>query len=548
MLFVSAKSSDEFPQDYFISPIDFTISLSGNFGDFRTNHFHSGIDIRTQGQIGKKIFASAEGYISRIRISPFGYGNALYITHPNGYTSLYGHLNRFNKTIAEYIFKKQYELELNTIDYYLEPNELLVEQGDVIGFSGNSGSSSGPHLHFEIRDTETEYPLNPIMFGFDIPDDVLPEIYSVYVYPLEEWSTVNGKKEVRSFKATKQYGVFKIREKIKVTGKVGIGLYSLDRFKNGKYKHTFNALHMKVDGESFYKFNYSQLDFATLRDVNSHMDLEIKKTEKKKITKCFKEPHSRLDFYTIKENNGVLELFEGDKKEVEILVKDLENNESKISFQIHGNTEQVRNTERKSFDKKLNASQENAYYEDGVSLYFPEKRLYKDIYLNVEYSKETNSAILSPAHIALKDWYTLKMECPNHPDELKSKLVIARDKGNGYLKPEDTRFDNGWLSCRTKELGKFKIVLDTISPTIALVSKSIKNSKTAFKATDNFNQYSEYEARIDNRWLKLFFDAKAKKFYCNPSDLELSEGEHEFIFTISDPQGNTGQFKRVFKI
>ncbi len=548
LLFVSAKNAENYPQDYFTSPIDFTISLSGNFGDFRTNHFHSGIDIRTQGVIGKKIYASAEGFISRIRISPYGYGNALYIEHPNGYTTLYGHLNKFNKSISEYIFKKQYELELNTIDYYLEPGELKVEQGDIIAFGGNSGSSSGPHLHFEIRDTKTEHPLNPIMFGFNIPDDVLPEIYSIYVYPLDDWSSINGKNKVQSFNAFKFNGVLHINDRIEVSGKIGIGLYSLDRFKNGKYKHTFNELLMKVDGQDFYKFKYSELDFKTLRDVNSHMDLERKITEKKKITKCFKEPDSRLAFYSIAENNGVLELFEGEKKEIEIQVKDLENNKSKIVFKLHGRSDEVRNIDRKEYDKKLNYDKENSYFEEGVSLYFPENRLYKDINLIVDFSEEKNTVNVGPEHTALKDWYTLKIKCPNYPEDLRDKLIIAKDRGNSYRRPEYTSYDNGWLSCRTKEFGKFQVVLDTIAPRVELLSKSIGNSKTTFKVSDNFNQFSNYEAKIDNRWLKLYFDAKAKKFYCNPSDLELEKGEHELIFEISDPQGNKGILNKKFTL
>ena len=311
---------DKFQKGLFRSPIDFTISLSGNFGDFRTDHFHSGIDIRTQGTVNKNIYATADGYISRIRISPFGYGNAIYIDHPSGHTTLYGHLMSFNKELSEFIKAKQYELELNTIDYYLEPNEIIVKSGDVIGKSGNSGSSSGPHLHFEIRDSKTEHPLNPLFFGFDIPDDVKPEIYGVYVYTLEEWSTVNGELNEKYFSALKKGNTYFISENIEVSGKVGIGLFALDKFKNGKYKHTFNALSMKVDEKTIYQFKYDEFDFKTLRDVNSHMDHKKKILEKKKVTKCYKDEHSRLSFYAVNEGNGVLDVFPEENKTIEIAV------------------------------------------------------------------------------------------------------------------------------------------------------------------------------------------------------------------------------------
>ncbi|NND77437.1 MAG: M23 family metallopeptidase [Flavobacteriales bacterium] len=542
---------NKFRKDIFRSPIDFTISLSGNFGDFRTNHFHSGIDIRTQGTVGKNIYACADGYISRIRISPYGYGNAIYIDHPSGYTTLYGHLRSFNQEIAEYIEQKQYELELNTIDHYLEPNEMPVKSGDVIAKSGNSGSSSGPHLHFEIRESETEHPLNPLFFGFDVPDDVKPEIYGVYIYPLEKWSTINGQMGEQYFTAIKKGNNYGLSEKVAVSGKVGIGLYALDRFKNGKYKHTFNALSMKVNGKTTYQFKYDELVFETLRDVNSHMDHEKKILAKQKVTKCFKDGHSRLEIYDVIEGNGILDIFPDETKTIEIAVVDAELNESVISFNLNGVQNDLREVVREQSVKTLLADQENAYHSESLSIFFPEGRLYRDVQMNIHHNlgkTHTDSYEITPVYEPLKDWYTLKLKYGPVEEELQSKMTIMLKRKCGKIKPLYSTYDNGWISCRTKEFGEYFVGIDTIAPSIEMINKNIEIGKISFNVRDNFDQFEYYEARVDNRWLMLFFDRKVRKFHCDLRDLDLENGEHELEFWVKDAQGNRGTFKRSFSI
>lgn len=548
---MSASQGDKFQKDIFRSPIDFPIQLSGNFGDFRTNHFHSGIDIRTQGAIGKNIYAVSAGYISRIRISPFGYGNALYITHPSGHTTLYGHLRSFDKRTQEYIKDKQYKFELNTIDHSLEAGEIEVNKGDIIAKSGNSGSSSGPHLHFEIRDSATEHPLNPLFFGFEIPDNVKPEIYGVYIYPFEEWSTINGEAREGYFRALKTKNGLGIAGRIAVSGRIGIGLDALDKFTNGKFKHTFNALTLKVNGETKYQFKYDELDFITLRDVNSHMDHAKKIREKKKITKCFKDAHNRLDIYDVNENNGILELFPGDLAQIELTIRDASNNESRITFEMYGEENELREVIRAEYDKTLFAEKENAYHTDEASLYFPEGRLYSDVRMKIDKVNAEDISMgfcIEPKYTPLKDWYTLKVKCELPPNVDPKKMILLKERAKGRLKPLYSKFENGWISCRTKEFGNYRIGVDSIAPSIKLLSKNLSNNALSFGITDNFDQFESYEARIDGRWLKLFLDQKAKKIHCDPRDLELEKGKHNFELWILDAQGNKGVFQREFRI
>ena len=187
--FCNAQSP--YPQNYFMSPLDITLVLSGSFAELRSNHFHSGLDIKTKGKVGFKTYASAEGYVSRIKISRYGYGKALYITHPNGYTTVYAHLQKFAPKIEAYVKKQQYKKETFELELFPKAEELKISSKEVIAYTGNTGGSGGPHLHFEIIDQQ-ERPINPMLFGFDIKDTTKPVVHELYGYPLSEGSHING--------------------------------------------------------------------------------------------------------------------------------------------------------------------------------------------------------------------------------------------------------------------------------------------------------------------------------------------------------------------
>jgi murein DD-endopeptidase MepM/ murein hydrolase activator NlpD len=200
---VFAFGQNQYPKDFFRSPLDIPLQLSGNFGELRPNHFHSGFDFKTQKKEGFNVYAVANGYVSRIKVSAYGYGNALYITHKNGYVSVYGHLQRYDSTISNYVIKKQYELESFEVDLFPQKNEIMVTQGQLIALSGNTGGSEGPHLHFEIRDQKTEEIINPYYFGFDIEDTIAPSIEGISIYPIEQNSKINGSNHAKYYDVKK---------------------------------------------------------------------------------------------------------------------------------------------------------------------------------------------------------------------------------------------------------------------------------------------------------------------------------------------------------
>lgn len=223
-----SSSAQEYPQGYFRSPLDIPIFLSGNFGEIRSNHFHAGLDMKTESVEGKNIYAVADGYISRIKIGHGGYGKTLYITHPNGYTSVYAHLQSYEGEIGEYVLKAQYKKESYEIELFPGKNALLITKGDVIALSGNSGGSGGPHLHFELRETDTETPVNPLLFGFDIKDDIKPTIKKIGIYPVPGKGSANGSDNPKLIELSGGNGVYKLGT-LKMSGQIAMGLEVLDK-------------------------------------------------------------------------------------------------------------------------------------------------------------------------------------------------------------------------------------------------------------------------------------------------------------------------------
>lgn len=237
------RAQDTLPKHYFINPLNIPISLAGTFGEIRSDHYHTGIDIRTDGKEGLPVFAVAKGYISRIVVSPYGYGNALYITHPNGYISLYGHLSHFNKAITNYVKSRQYAEERYPQDITLMPGQFNVSQGDTIAFSGSTGAAEGPHLHYEIRNAKNDDPINPLLAGYICVDHLAPIIKGIALYPLNDSSSIDGKHEPLYLKVEKRQGKYVLASDnaISAYGSIGIGISCYDVAedvdnRNGPYK------------------------------------------------------------------------------------------------------------------------------------------------------------------------------------------------------------------------------------------------------------------------------------------------------------------------
>jgi hypothetical protein len=334
-----SNQSQEYPKGYFMFPIQpgQQASLSGGFGDLRTNHFHAGLDIRTGGAEGLAIYAAAEGYVSRIRVMRGGYGNVLYITHPNGYTTVYGHLKNYNNQIENYLRQKEYAQQTWDIELTPAPNEIPVRKGEIVAISGNTGASGGPHLHFEIRD-EFENAINPMKFGFwEIQDSQSPVIERVILKTLNAYSRVNGefgRVSVAPIRVSE--GNYSLPTVIKAHGIVGLELNAYDRSQTSPFRMGLTDLEVQVDGITTYKLNLEKMPFDISKDINVHIDYEIVETNGVKIQKCYIADGNRLSIYETDQNQGKIYVNDGQLHRVFIKIKDSYNNTSTMSFSIQG--------------------------------------------------------------------------------------------------------------------------------------------------------------------------------------------------------------------
>jgi hypothetical protein len=273
LVYAYGQPTDKYPKDYFRSPLDIPLFLAGNFGELRPNHFHAGIDIKTESVEGKNIYAAAEGYVSRIKIATNGYGKVIYITHPNGYVTTYAHLQRFSDKIEEYVKKQQYHKEKFEIELFPGKKQLPVEKGEVIALSGNTGGSGGPHLHFEIRDEKTEIAINPLLFGFDIKDDIKPVIKNIAIYPLNDSSYVNGVNKEKYIDLAGSEGKYRITGgPYTVSGEIGFSVEANDYLNGSSNKCGLFSVELLLDSNRIYYHEIEQIAFSESRYINSHVD------------------------------------------------------------------------------------------------------------------------------------------------------------------------------------------------------------------------------------------------------------------------------------
>lgn len=556
-LFLSAQE-EKYPQDYFRSPMDIPLYLAGNFGELRTNHFHAGIDIKTQGVEGKNIYASAKGHVSRIKIQHGGYGKIIYIDHPNGYTTTYAHLKEFSTRIDSFIKVEQYKNESFTINWYPDSGLIPISKGEIIALSGNTGGSGGPHLHFEIRETISEHAMNVLMFGMPIKDNIAPIIKGVRIYPLEDASLVNNQTAPIYLGAYKSGTNYKISSTPIVTNKIGFGVETLDRINGSGNRCGVFEIKLTVDGNIVYEHKMDRVPFEESRYLNSHTDYHYRKTKKKWIHKSYIEPNNQLSIYRTAEQNGIINFNDTLLHKVEYTISDVSGNVSKLNFNVKANKLLKQQTKAipRNFTKSMEYHTDNEYSAKGVLIKIPEGALYDDIDFNYKTSphpKKRWSDIhhihsdLTPLHKPAEVY--IKCDFPSSiPQE---KLVAVRKTSSGHLAGVQIgEYAVGYYSFKTKYFGSFYIFHDIVAPTIKPLNiysgKNIANqSKFDFTITDNLSGIKSYNCYIDGKWVLMEYDYKRKRLTHNKHGV-ISKGKHELKLVVTDAVGNEKVYKCSF--
>ncbi len=535
LFFLLFTCSFLYSQYNFGSPIDGEIKLAGNFGELRDNHFHSGIDIRTDGKEGWRVYAIEDGYVSRILMSKRGYGTALYVSHPNGLTSVYGHLSAYNDTIKNFATRCQYANEDFELDTLLLANRINVKKGELIAFSGNTGGSAGPHIHFEIRDTKTELALNPENFGFIINDIYSPRIYSVSVF------TLNGLQSI--FLQTLPSDKGKI---ITVDpGRVGVGISGIDYYSDYESNAGIYQTQLYKNDELIFEKRMDTFSFNNWRCINSHLDFEVLKTKGYRIEKCFKDDGDLTEIYYNTKNNGIINIAPGETVKLKIITKDHAGNQTQKTFTLKGGYS------KKMPPVKYNLipSNKNLLNARKAVLEIPAGALFDtcffNFYADTTYRKYSYTYRVGSNVIPLQKEITLRIIPLINPHHKEHKLYIKSLTAGSI----GGQFKDGYLTATTKTCGTYIIDIDTTPPVITPLNipstRNIShNSSLLFRISDSQTGVKKFKATANGKFILFSYDLKYNLINCNLREVDLS-GKTNFELMVEDGCGNIKQYKTV---
>lgn len=543
----------DFPKNDFRSPLNGQLLLTGNFGETRKSHFHSGIDIKTSEKEGLPIYAVADGYVSRINVSPFGYGNAIYITHRNGYVSVYAHLRSFNTAVTKVLRKEQYVSKSFSQNIILPPDFITVKQGEIIALSGNSGGSAGPHLHFEIRDS-LERIINPLHFGFEVRDSIPPQINAVEFFPLGNDLLTKSKKRIT---VKLNNGVYSIPLQKTNSPQIGIAVNAYDKMTGTNNTYGIYSIEATDNGKPFFTYKADRFSFSNTRQIISHLDYETFLSENHRaFHKCFVEPHNTLEQYSEVVNSGIIDLSNNIKHNIQLLVRDFAGNTAIVRLEIQHNDSSHFFPENKTpYTLLLYKDSLNTYKNENLSLSIPANALVNSTRLNISNKTDTSSAIYSPVFTLNKStehllsYYTISIKT-NVPEKLSDKAVLIWKNEKKKETAKGGIIEKGFMTAKVREFGTFYVKLDTTLPTIKPLSFSTNKPigtqpQWSFIIKDELSGIGKYDAYIDDQWTLAEFDAKSGKLII-PNETKLSTGKHQLRIEVSDERNNKAIYKTTF--
>ena len=541
------SQNEKFPQ--YPNPVKIPISLSATFAELRSNAFHAGVDIRTQGVEGKEVFAVADGYVSRIGVSPYGYGKVLYITHNDGFTSVYAHMSKFNKMITDFVKDKQYKDESFAQNIMLKENEFPIKRGDFLGFTGNSGSSGGPHLHYEIRYTKTQEPVNPLYFGLKIKDTKKPVIKGLAIYPLEN-SIVNNNDTTIYLNVNYNEGVYSLDNSIfTVSGDIAFGINVYDQADGANNKNGPYSIELFADNELIFNIISDKYSYNETRYINSLIDYSRYIKNKERFVRTEIDKYNNLGLYETRK--GVVPVNQGDTINMKYVVKDYNGNKSVLNFTLIGVKLHVNEIDDLVYDTE-------SYYEviDGNPLNItlkdfemdiPKMAFYRDVVIETTLS-DTMSNIYSDyvyhignEEIPVHKKATLRIK-PKTDYIGDTLLYVALLNTNNKFVFLGNKTVDDYIEAKTNVLGSYLIARDTIAPSIIPVnfktnSSISENWSLRVEIEDKETGIKDYAMFVNGRWVLADYDAK-NKLLMYQIDNHIKEGDNILKVVVTDMVGN----------
>ena len=541
-----------YPKDYFRLPLDIPMELSGCFGELRPNHFHSGFDIKTNKQVGLNIYAVADGYVSRIKISTYGYGKAIYVTHPNGFTSLYGHLSSGFGNIEKFIKKNQYEQKSYEIELFLQPEDLPVKKGEVIALSGNTGGSGGPHLHFEFRDSKNDNIINPMLFGFDkyLKDSKKPSVTTILAYPIDENSVINESNKPVTLNIVMQKDGSFMTQKIMASGKIGFGISAFDNFDDSFNKYGIYKASISTNEKSIFEYTFDSFAFEEFRYINALIDYPRSKAINQKVQQLFMKNPYPLKIIKTDNYNGITEITNSNMTRLfKIAVSDYENNTTEIIVPVDYSDLKAKNIEPIKKSKYfIKGNNENIFALENVEILFPENSFYNDFFMDLKVKNDT--VFLHNESVPVHSNFTLSIDSKKYSEAEISKIFIGK-LSNKKIEYVNTTRKGTVFTAKNRELGVYCLAKDSVAPKIVALKPMqdcdlSKEKNIQFKISDDLSGIKSFNGYINNNWVLLEYEYKLKRLTYNLSDLKLINGKNNFKLEVTDNVGNSSIFETSF--
>jgi len=542
-------------QEKYRSPLDIPLILSANFGELRPNHFHSGIDLKTQAVENKPVYSIAVGYVSRVSVSPSGYGLAIYVNHPStGHTSVYGHINGFAPKIARYVKEQQYEKESYKVDLNLDSILFPVKRGELIAYSGNTGSSGGPHVHFEIRNIADQLALDPLdYYKTRIQDGVPPQLKAIAVYPIEGQGAVNNGSEVfRETVAMLKDGKYAaLKKSITAWGRIGLGVYANDRMTGTQNIYGVRKVRLLCDGKEIFASDIASVNFDNTRMINSLIDFDYWYTKKSFYQKSFVEPGNTLPVYKTV-NDGYIDVNEERVYNLRYELEDLYGNQTTYSFKITGKKQDI--PAINDCNTMLKWNEDNHFSAELFSLTIPKGYLYKDQCFRFKKMADRNklSSVyrVNDSYVPLHGYCDMTIKLTKDTLANKSQYGIVRVVGDREYWVGG-KYNNGAVTARIRELGHtYTVGSDTKAPVITpvLPAKWVTQKEIQIRLADNKSGIASYRGTIDGEFVLFEHDVKKPVYRYKFDPERLRKGTtHKLVFTATDACGNESSYEYEFK-
>jgi len=554
-LFINAYAQNtvqtqQYPKDYFRYPLDLPPKIVGSFGELRPNHFHSGLDFRTNQQDGYPVHVAAEGFVSRLRVQFGGFGNAVYISHPNGYTTVYGHLQNFSPELAKLVHDYQLQQKTDMVDFNLLPMQVPVTKGQVIAISGHTGAVAGPHLHFEVRDTQTEQTINPQLFGLTIPDEKAPILGTVCVYQFNGPFSEKTPRELLGVAGSNGYYHLVKPHIIDVSGETGFGITAYDITNTSMAHNGVYSIELKLDGKTRFTFAAERFAFDQTHAINAYIDFPEFLRSSLFIQKCFILPGSKITLYPQSIDRGVINFADDSVHDVQFVVKDVAGNTSTLNLKVRSSSK-ANTMAYKPTGTLFHYDRVNTFSTDKVKVSIPTGNLYDDVDFTYSLLPQRPRAFSATHAIhnrftPINDAYDLWIKPDTtQPGWRADKAVIVNTEGVC----EGGDYENGYVHAQPHTFGDYYVTLDTVPPHIIPINiinggNMGKKHSIELRIGDGLSGIKSYNGYIDGKWVLMKWDYKTK-ILSYTFDGEAAS-KHTFELTVSDQKNNIATYKADF--